>query len=167
MNSKGYTPLQITLHWLSAIVIVWALMSGFAVAYLDLAEPVGACISFVNVSLTTLLIPFFVLRMAVAIRRAAPLASEPMERVAGIAHWLLYLLTGAVLVTGVLMMDRDINVFNVLRIPAPLEDGQLIAMFLRLHIGACVALAALVAVHVLAVLKHQLAGRRPLARMWL
>lgn len=165
MKTTRYSAAQVLLHWLSAIIIVWALVSGFSVAWLDVASGTKALVSYVNVSLTTLLIPFFFVRLLLALRRAAPPAVTPMERVAALAHWALYSVTSVVLVTGILMMDHPINVFGWVTFPAPVADIKLIETFFRLHIWSCGLLAVLVGLHVAAVIKHQWQGRNLLARM--
>jgi cytochrome b561 len=166
VNNKPYSAMQIALHWLSAIVIIWALISGSSVALLDVSAATVALVSFINVSLTTLLIPFFLLRLLLALKAAGPLPVTTMERLAAWAHRALYGVTLVVLVTGVLMMDRPINVLDWLTIPAPLADTVLIGHFNRLHIWSCALLALLVAMHIAAVIKHQWLGRGVLARMW-
>ena len=55
-----YSTQQIILHWLSAIIIIWATLSGFYVAFCHPDQPVKEWIGFFNVSLTTLFIPFFI-----------------------------------------------------------------------------------------------------------
>lgn len=46
---------------------------------------------------------------------------------AHLGHLALYANICVVLITGVLMMDKNINVFNLFFIPHPLEDVQLLA----------------------------------------
>jgi cytochrome b561 len=70
-----------------------------------------------------------------------------------------------VLVTGVLMMDRPINVFGLVEIPQPLGNSFLIAQFTTVHVWACGVLSALIALHVGAVIVHEICGRRVLRRM--
>lgn len=166
MKSTSYSPVRVFLHWFSAIIIVWALVSGFAVAWFDFSPAVVAWVSYVNVSLTTLLIPFFFLRLLLALQSAAVAASTPIEWVAALAHWALYVMSSVVLVTGVLMMARPINVFGWVTLPAPLDDPDLIALFFLVHVWSCAILAGLVALHIAAVIKHQCQGRNVLARMW-
>lgn len=46
-----------------------------------------------------------------------------------------------VLVTGILMMDRAINIFDLLLIPQPLTSSEIIELFFTIHILACMVLA--------------------------
>ncbi|MNJ44116.1 hypothetical protein D3C77_391550 [compost metagenome] len=82
-----------------------------------------------------------------------------------IAHWVIYLVISIVLITGVLMMDRPITVFDLFFIPQPLNDPYWIGLFFIVHIWSCAVLALLVAVHVAAVFRHEVVGHRVLKRM--
>jgi len=161
---------QVLLHWVSALVIIWVLISGFYVAYAEVEAPTRAWVGWVNVSLTTVYIPVFMLRCLVRVLKPAPpsIDRSRLGRVAAsIAHHALYGLTALVLLSGVLMMDRAIDVFGRWQIPALLADGTWQGRWFTLHIASCVALAGVVLMHVAAVCKHQLSGQRILRRMWL
>lgn len=163
-----YSWQQITLHWLSAIIIIWATISGFYVALFNPALEHKNWVGFINVSLTTVFIPFFLLRIWFAVRHGKPddgLLSDKEERLAALGHLLLYTNINVVLITGVLMMDRPINIFNILSIPQLLHNTELIYAFNKMHIFSCITLALLVTGHVLAVIKHQCAGKPLLRRM--
>ncbi|RON10750.1 hypothetical protein BK659_04355 [Pseudomonas brassicacearum] len=169
MKTLSYTRAQKFLHWLSAVIIIWALVSGFYVALFEVALPVKEWVAFINVSMTTAFLPFFVVRLYLSFRRSRSSArqcSTLAENVASFVHWLIYLVVSLVLVTGVLMMDRVINVFDLLFIPQPLQDPDWIQLFIKIHVWACVVLAALVALHMSAVIKHEVSGRRVLVNMW-
>lgn len=87
------------------------------------------------------------------------------EKLAAAGHLILYVNTAVVLFTGVLMMDRPVNVFNLFSIPQPVQDPSLTRLFNQMHVWSCVSLAIFVAGHVLAVVKHQCAGKPLLRRM--
>ncbi|KQN58129.1 MULTISPECIES: cytochrome b [unclassified Erwinia] len=165
---KKYSLPRIYLHWLSAIVIVWATISGF---YIPLGRPSAATaelIGFINVSLTTCFIPFFILRIIFCLKHKDPAvapAQRKTHKIAKAVHLILYTNISVVLVTGVLMMERSINVFNLFSIPAPLTDPQLTHFFHSVHMASCTSLALLVIMHILAVIKHQLAGHGIMRRM--
>lgn len=168
MKIHLYSNQQKILHWISAAVILWALISGFYVALFDVAIAVREWVAFMNVSMTTLFIPVFAWRLylALATRTSDALKTYTFaEYLALFAHRLIYLTVIVVLVTGVLMMDRAITVFDLFFIPQPLEDHRLIGLFLTVHIWSCAVLAVLIVMHVAAVIKHELAGRRILGRM--
>lgn len=165
---KNYTRQQIFLHWFSAIIIIWGTISGFYVALFDHAIAHKPWVGFVNVSLTTLFIPFFIVRIWYAFRHGKPndsLLTTRESKMAAIGHLLLYINITVVLISGVLMMERPINIFNFFTLPQPLPQGALTAAFNTAHIISCTTLALLVAGHILAVVKHQMAGKALLSRM--
>jgi cytochrome b561 len=160
-----YSKIQIILHWFSAVIILWATISGFYVAFIDTPASVKATIGFFNVSITAVLIPFFIVRVYLAQTLSMKKPETFAQWVALIVHKIIYIVTIIVLVTGVLMMDRDINVFDVLLIPQPIRDPYWTSLFFDIHRCACMALAALLFLHLAAVVKHHLSGNPVLKRM--
>ncbi|ROL74246.1 cytochrome b [Pseudomonas protegens] len=167
MPTSNYSRLHVLLHWIFACIIIWATVSGFGNALLDLPTEIADGISLVNVSLTFMLIPLFVLRILCALdhRAAAHTTHRALRLLAKSGHLVLYVVTGLVLVTGVLMMERPINLFGVLSLAQPLQAPLLTDFFNVLHKYACVALALLVAGHVAAVAVHHRYGEKLLQRM--
>lgn len=168
MKGIGYSRLQIILHWISAAVILWALLSGFYVSVIEVAPEIKSMVGFINVSVTALFIPVFILRLYVAVRGSHSLCQvgRPlMERLASWMHKSIYLITAVVLLTGILMMDRPINIFDLVFIPAPLNDPYWIERFFFIHVWACVILLFQVVLHIAAVIKHEMCGRRILKKM--
>lgn len=168
MKSERYTFNQVVLHWVSAAVILWTLISGFYVAIFNVTAETKSWVGFINVSLTALYIPLFVLRIYCSFMHGFSSYGRKRslnEYMALFVHKAIYLVLGVVLVTGVLMMDRPINVFNVLMIKQLLTDAATIVWFTQVHIQACVVLLVLVAVHVGAVIKHEACGNRVLKNM--
>ncbi|MHC8364819.1 cytochrome b [Pseudomonas sp. ZT5P21] len=168
MTVLGYSGQRVWLHWLSAAVIIWTLASGFYVASVEVPARISQLVAFINVSLTTVFIPFFVWRLGlfVAHVRHTNLSASSLEKkIVSFVHTLIYLTVTVVLGTGVLMMDRPINVFAVAEIPQPLSDPALIGLFLTIHVWSCLFLSLLIAMHVGAVVVHELCGHRVLRRM--
>lgn len=168
MQLHTYCWQQMLLHWVSALVIVWALVSGFYVSGFTVEPATAQSISFLNVGLTTLFIPVFLLRwlMRYLKPRPCPLNENPWaRRIAHVVHEGIYWLTAIVLASGVLMMDRAIDVFGWFAIEPWLTDPFWLRVWFMLHIAANVALALAVAVHVGAVAIHEFAGRRVVSRM--
>ncbi|WCM51785.1 cytochrome b/b6 domain-containing protein [Pseudomonas sp. WJP1] len=168
MMVSDYSRQRVLLHWISAAVILWALASGFYVAGMDVSSQVKHLVAFINVSLTTAFIPVFVWRLFIFVYHTlhvSVVGFSTLERLVLLAHSLIYLTVSVVLVTGVLMMDRPINVFEVVKIPQPLINPGLIASFTAIHVWACVVLSVLIALHVGAVIVHEVSGRRILRRM--
>ncbi|TCV69146.1 cytochrome b [Pseudomonas fluorescens] len=165
--SINYSRRRVLLHWLSAVIILWALASGFYVAFNPVSASTQQWVGSFNVSLTTLFIPFFVWRtwLFVCEREAHGTALSLNRRLALAVHALIYLVIGVVLVTGVLMMKSPISVFGLVRFPQPLADPTLIERANTIHALSCMVLSMLVALHLCAVLWHEFSGRRVVRRM--
>ncbi|MGX5079618.1 cytochrome b [Enterobacter mori] len=163
-----YSKRQMFLHWLSAAIIIWAIASGFYVALFQPLAAVREWITFFNVSITTVFIPFFIWRVVCAMTHKKPVEIELSARQSKMAHWghmMLYTNISVVMVTGVLMMDRDINVFHFFTFPQPINHLKLIAIFKSIHIYSCLTLALLVTGYILAVIKHSLSGKKIFMKM--
>lgn len=160
---------QILLHWVSALVILWTLSSGFYVAMASVLPETKALIGYINVSLTALFIPVFVVRVYFFFTHKISHRSDS-GRWAVYAAWLvhvaLYVVTAIVLATGVLMMRRDIDVFGWVSLTQPITDPYWTQWFEDIHIFSCMLLSVLVALHIAAVIKHEFHGTRVLRRMW-
>lgn len=168
LHSLKYHPLRVTLHWLSAVIIIWSLISGFTVYLMDLPQKLEVLISFINISLTTLFIPVFAFRIFAALALPAlpnPLLSNRNQMAAHLAHQLLYIVITVELITGILMMKYDINVFNLITLPAPLKTSDSRVLFTHAHVITSIILLSLVSLHIIAVIKHQLCGKSVLGRM--
>lgn len=169
-SSAAYCRLRISLHWVSAVVILWVLISGTLVALIEEPMKLKTDIARFNVSLTTVFIPVFVLRVCLAAARAMSMTRQlqtVQEWAACLVHGLIYLATAVVLISGVLMMSHPFSVFGMLQFDPWMTDPQWQLYFFRLHIWSCVVLAVLVGLHVSAVIRHQLAGYSVIRRMWL
>jgi cytochrome b561 len=165
----SYSRLQIVLHWLSAAVILWALVTGSLLSVVDVDDEFKSSVASFNVSLTSLFIPLFILRAWLAFLPSLgdrTFAASTSQRLARIAHCAIYVLTAVVLLTGVLMMKERADVFGLVRFGPVLTQPELHEWFTRLHIGSCIALAALLALHIAAVINHQMRGNPVLKRMW-
>ncbi|MEH6575717.1 MAG: cytochrome b/b6 domain-containing protein [Amphritea sp.] len=165
--SNTYSPLAKILHWISAVVIIWSSITGTYVSFSANLE-LQALIAHINVSITSLLIPIFAVRIVYRLCRSgpAPLSGRPLEQLAArIGHFLLYGLTTTVLISGVLMMTQSIQIFDWFSLPQPLEDQVLNRLFDKVHKVTCRALAVMIVVHLAAVVRHQYFGRPVLQRM--
>lgn len=165
--SINYSRRRVLLHWVSAAIILWALVSGFYVAFNPVSASTQQWVGSLNVSLTTLFIPFFVWRAWLFVCELEPrgAALSLDQRLSLAVHGLIYLVIGVVLVTGVLMMKSAISVFGLVRLPQPLADPVLIELANTLHTLSCAGLSVLVALHLCAVLWHEFSGRRVVRRM--
>jgi cytochrome b561 len=165
MHSQKYSKHMVVLHWISALVICWALVSGFYTGLLPVNPQVKEWVTFVNISMTTLFIPVFVLRLYVRQAHTKPAPVAGAKRLAALVHGFIYVSVGVVLITGTLMMDHPINVFNLFSIPNLINAPLWLSRFFTVHEAGCALLGLLVAVHVVAVIKHELGGTRVTRRM--
>lgn len=169
MNKEKYCWQLALLHWLSALVIIWTLVSGFSVSMLNVDPGTFERVALVNSVVGTLFIPVFVLRCY--FRVTAPLPKDVNDEgwkalAAHFSHLSLYGLTAVVLLSGILMMERGIYL-GVFTLEPMLKDRFWLGLWFDVHVFGCALLAALVMLHVAAVTKHELSGRRILRRMWL
>jgi len=157
------------LHWVSALVILWASISGLYIAFFELETYIKSQILSFNVSITTLFIPLFCWRIYYRIKHGVPTPHSKMStlevKLAHLGHTALYVLISVVLVSGVLMMGHDILVFELFTIPQPLQGKTRIQFFESLHFYSCRLLALLVICHLAALVKHEVMGKRILRRM--
>ncbi|MDR9767510.1 cytochrome b/b6 domain-containing protein [Shewanella baltica] len=164
---ENYSLLQKILHWLSAAIIIWATISGFYIGFFNVNYETKELISFFNVAITTILIPFFMVRLYIYIHSNDFNAWSQLEvnkLLPKIAHFVIYVNIIIVLITGVTMMDRDINVFGFI-IPQPITDDYLNSISNSIHIFSCGSLAFLILLHISAVVIHKLKGNCVMKRM--
>lgn len=166
-NSQPYSRARILLHWLSAGVILWASVSGFIVVQLAQQNPLRQVIDILNPQIATLFIPFFLWRLALYLR-AAPWAKPTASlqaRAATLVHMALYASITLVLASGLFMMPAPWHLLGLVPMPQLTHGEAALAAVHGWHHAACVGLAGLISVHLLAVALHQLNGTRVLRRM--
>lgn len=164
-----YSMLQKVLHGFSALTIIWLLISGFYVGLISENLALKVFVGELNVSVSLLLAPVFLLRLYVSFGRGyGALAGEKSLTpwLAFFVHTMMYVSVVVVLMSGVLMMDRPIIFFNVVTFSQPFNSMDVTGLFGRIHTPACVLLAALITLHVAAVIKHQLSGQSVIKRMF-
>lgn len=155
---QRYTPAQITLHWLSAVLVLLIIALPYGS---DLFEPLlggGAGVFTLHKSLGLLVLVLTVLRLVVRARAGAPdlLATEPpAQRLAAKGgHALLYLLLILMPLSGLLFGKRPVNLFWLVEIgPLPLSEGVREAAKL-FHVTAQYLLFLLILGHAGAALWH-------------
>ncbi|NQZ23364.1 MAG: cytochrome b/b6 domain-containing protein [Colwellia sp.] len=156
------------LHWLSAIVILWAIGSGFFIVLMRPEKAVIANIAELNIAITLLFIPVFIFRLLVAYfneKPSTPNLSIQQQNIANKVHVLIYGVVCTVLISGVLMMEHEIKVFNWFVVPEILDKGLMTQTFFILHRVANIILSLLLIMHIVAVIKHQLNGVPLLKKM--
>lgn len=157
------------LHWLNAAVIVWATLSGLMISFGALTSPLDHAVSEFNVSLTTLLVPFFIWRVLNRLNKPKPVYAEPLSGIhitlAHSMHLLLYALTAVVLFSGLLRMPVPFSVFDLVNVPNLLSDPELLDGVDTIHTLSCRLLAVCIVLHIAAVIKHHARGVNMLSRM--
>lgn len=160
--SESYDMVSRVLHWVSAAIILWATLSGILIAYVHVSDAAKNFIGNLNVSLTTLFIPIFVFRIYNRVKLGIPSyrgrLSTFEKRLACVSHVLLYVVTTVVLISGCLMMDRDISVFGVVEFPNMIQHEDMQQTFSFYHTASNHLLALLIVFHICAVVKHELKG---------
>ena len=167
-HRQRYAWPQVVLHWLSAAIILWIMCTGAYLAVFEVDPALQAAMADFNVSISLLLIPVFILRCVVRLSIPGPPAhttKRSEQLLAQVAHLALYAAIGSVLLTGVLIMDEDLNAFGLIQVPALFSEHAWRGIWLLVHYISLGSLFALITLHIGAVIKHQLAGHSVLARM--
>lgn len=119
--SQRYTPAQITLHWLSALLILLIIALPYGSSLFEPLLGGGAGVFTLHKSLGILVLALTLLRLVLRARSGAPdlLAGEPpLTRFAAKAgHGLLYLLLILMPLSGILFGKRPLNLFWLVEIP--------------------------------------------------
>lgn len=157
-------------HWIFAVAIIYTSIAGYTLAQLS-DGPVREFLSRLNMSIATVLILLFPLRVIWKFVRTEPRAlahvSATQSRLAHGAHALIYMTIFAVLTSGFLMVPDGYSFFGLVEIHTPFAKGALTDQLFIIHRASCALLAALVVLHVLAVVKHQLINRVDVLRRML
>lgn len=163
-----YSMLQKVLHGFSALTIIWLLISGFYVGLISENLALKVFVGELNVSVSLLLAPVFLLRLYVSFGRGyGALAGEK-----SLTPWLAFCSHNDVYVGSCCPHFRCFNdgqadnFFNVVTFSQPFNSMDVTGLFGRIHTPACVLLAALITLHVAAVIKHQLSGQSVIKRMF-
>ncbi|WP_256346590.1 cytochrome b/b6 domain-containing protein [Pseudomonas gingeri] len=165
---KPYTTTRIYLHWISALVILWATLSGFGVTLLPANHPVRQWVESFNPQITSLFIPFFAWRLWLYLSTSSEQSTDTRDlqkSIAKLTHTLIYLCVSGVLLTGVVMMNHPVLLLGIMPLPQLLHSLPALAEVHQLHHLLCTLLAVLVALHLAAVVRHQLRGSSVLRRM--
>lgn len=163
-----YSTTRIHLHWLSALVILWATVSGFGVALLPVNYPLRQWVEAFNPQITSLFIPVFAWRLWLYLKSPSEQtcgAGHLQRRFAKFTHTLVYACVAGVLLTGVMMMNHPVMLLGVMPLPQVIHSLPTLAEAQQVHHALCAMLAVLVVLHLSAVLWHQLQGHSVLGRM--
>lgn len=171
---SGYTTIARLLHWSVALLIVVQIVAGIAMT----SEPLAAWMDPVYIGhkgLGPIILVLVLARAAWRIGHPPPPFPDYMpaleQRIAHATHLTIYGVLVVMAVSGYVHVvggGFPIELLDALGIPPLIPNVPRLAhAMLVVHQFAVIVLVALVAVHVSAVLRHQLIGGNPvLARMW-
>lgn len=166
MQTEARYALSVRLmHWLLAILLVSAFGLGVWLDSLSMFDSQQALAGLWHKSLGLLVGILMIVRWLVWLSQPPlpPVGSLLEQRLAKRVQALLYLLVVAAAVSGYLLATgsgRPLEWFGLVQIPAVVVlDSSALESIREVHGVTVWALAGLTGLHVLAVLKHQIAGR--------
>lgn len=168
MTQVAYNRGTKILHWISAIVIIWALVSGFAVSWFDFSDSIEHNIASFNVLITTVVTPLFIVRILwnYLFFKRRYTDSRPKELIARLVHDAMYIVTLFVLITGMLMLSQPVVIFDAVVVPVLIADESARKSLIYAHIYGNFFLLSLFTTHILAVVWNELFdGNRILRKM--
>jgi cytochrome b561 len=175
MNSGGrYTTTAIVLHWL--LVVALLAQVGFGWLLDDIARGTPERTIYVNLHKSTGLLIGLVILLRLYWRLSHPAPALPASMPAwerALAKWshaLLYACMVVMPLSGYIASNFSqygVNFFNSAKLaPWGVEDAAIYAVFNRTHMVTSWLLVALIALHVLAALRHLAARDGVFGRMW-
>jgi len=173
-SSDRYTGVAIALHWLLAALVLGQIAFGWYLQ--DVPRGTPARTVFVNLhkstGLTIGLLILFRLYWRLAHKAPPlPLSVPAWERIAARAsHFALYACMLIMPLAGYLASNFSkfgVNYFNAVLLPPwGVDDKQLYAVFNTTHVATSYVFVTLIAVHILAALRHLLQRDGVSRRMW-
>ncbi len=171
---RGYDSVARIFHWMIALMVVVQIPAGIAMTsepLLEVADPMFILHKGLGVVLLVLVTLRALWRLLHRPPRFPDYVPSLEQRIAGATHVTIYVLLFVMVVSGYVRTIGDgfpIELLDALGVPPliPLMP-EVAGVMLVVHQFAVIALIGLVAVHISAVLRHQLIDRNPiLARMW-
>lgn len=173
-SSEGYGLVAILLHWLVALTLIGLFGLGLWMVELTYYDAwyrqAPAIHKGIGILLCLVMLLRLTWRMVNTVPHDEPDLSLLERRLAHWAHWLLYLLPFAVMVTGYLISTADgrsIEVFGLFSVPSLVSEiPNQEDLAGRVHLILAVSLIGLASLHALAALKHHFIDRnRTLLKM--
>ncbi|CCD30134.1 putative cytochrome b561 [Candidatus Glomeribacter gigasporarum BEG34] len=167
VHEKKYTAPAIALHWLIAALIICGFSLGWVMTGIPGFPPFKLQYYTWHKWIGVTIFVFAVLRVLWRLTHPAPPLQSTVapwqRRVAYFTHALLYLLMLAIPLSGYLMSlaaGKPVVYLNLIPLPLLIEPNKALApLFRTAHLYLNNLLLGLVALHVLAVLKHQFVDR--------
>lgn len=173
-TQSGYGWVSIGLHWLMAFAVLALFGLGLYMTDLGYYDPWYNLGPYIHEGVGTLLSVLLLIRVLWVMLNPRPRFDTGMraweKSAARLAHWMLYLLMLAVILSGYLITTANgdpLNVFDWFQVPALIEEVERMEDTAgAFHWYLSLALVLLSAVHALAALKHHFIHRdRTLVRM--
>lgn len=153
-------------HWLTALVVLGLLTSGFLLEYIEFADEQARSLRGTHQATGFLFFLFALWRVGWRMVNGFPRPAGTMARwqvqAAKLVHWALIFCILAMPLTGMargLLRDRDLDVFGLFALPALANQPELARSAAQAHGLVAWLLVALLALHVAAALKHHLLDR--------
>ena len=167
-QSTGYTVSQKVVHWLMALIIMLDLVVadkfGGVLEEWDRLESRSD-----HATLGTIVAILFLIRLWLRWRHGAPALPEDMTpwqlRAAKAGHWLLYLLIGFLLISGIVTAINATNpimLFGSLDITIGQTGTETFVFLRQFHEFAKNAVIVLIVIHILAALYHHFVAKHDL-----
>ncbi|WP_019615847.1 cytochrome b [Psychromonas ossibalaenae] len=158
MNTH-YDILSRALHWVMAIVIIYASFAGYAMhLVIDSHPKIFHFLSVVNMSLATAASGLYIIRYIWKFFRQPLVESQQIRThqhsIAKLVHSLLYFLMFIVLSSGFLMVKYDYSFFWLFPVENMISNPEINDFFFLVHRFGCAFLALLVLMHAGAALHH-------------
>ncbi|WP_261132670.1 cytochrome b [Serratia quinivorans] len=169
-NAVRYDRFTRILHWVVAVVIIYAMCMGYILHALE-GTRWFAFFSVLNMSLGTIATPIMLVRFVWRFFRPslawpASISLRKKQMVVFI-HEVFYLTIFVVLVSGFLMLQKDFHLFGLLPISRPIDVPVINHFFFVIHRYSCIMLGTILLMHVAAVLKYTFSGKPEILRRML
>jgi cytochrome b561 len=169
-----YAPLLRGLHWLMFILLVVAAAGGLSFDYIPKESALFGTVMLYHKSLGLLLLALVVVRVLLRLLLGSPAYKPPIggfnEKIAGLAHLLLYAVMIALPIAGYVTAmagKHEFAWFGFYPVPNYIPASETLAKSAEeAHGLLAYALFGLVGLHLLAALWHKIRGDGVYERMW-
>lgn len=170
VNAVRYDRFTRILHWVVAVVIIYAMSMGYILHALE-GTRWFTFFSELNMSLATVATPVMLVRFVwrffrPSLERPEGISLRKKQMVAFI-HEVFYLTIFVVLVSGFLMLQKDYHLFGMMLVTRPIDVPVINQFFFTIHRYSCILLGTLLVMHVAAVLRYTLSGKPEILRRML
>jgi cytochrome b561 len=169
-----HAPLIRWVHWLMVLIMAVAAAGGVWTHYLPKDGALFGQVMLMHKSLGVVLCGLIIIRVLLRLVLGAPAYTPPLgwlnEKIAGLAHILMYAVMIAMPISGYVMTmasKHEFSMFGYWAVPNYIPaDENLAKMAEGAHMYLAFALGGLVALHLLAALYHKMVGDKVYERMW-